>query len=341
MRACQAGPVLLVERVLDGDQRVGVEQLAVVGGHLGGRPLLALEGVAAVGVELGGGHVERERDVAAGSEAGLADRLEDEVERRAVAGQLGGEAALVAEPGVQALGLQHRLQRVVGLGTPPHRLGERARADRRDHELLDVDVGVGVRAAVEDVHHRYRQQVRVGAAHVAVQRLPGEVGGGPCDGEAHAEDRVGAELGLVGGAVEVDQDLVDQPLLVGRKADDLLVDQLVDGLDRLGHALTAVALAPVAQLDGLEPAGGGAARDGGAGLGPVGEQHFDLNGRVASGVQDLPGKDGVDRRHGQLPVQTCSVVFGSRAYPRAHRRAHRARRTQIGRPPRNRARQAT
>ena len=40
-----------------------------------------------------------------------------------------------------------------------------------DHELLEVDLVVGVRAAVEHVHHRHRQHVRRLAAEVAPQRL--------------------------------------------------------------------------------------------------------------------------------------------------------------------------
>ena len=51
-----------------------------------------------------------------------------------------------------------------------------------------------MRAAVEDVHHRHRQHVRVRAADVAEQRQVGGVGGGVGDGERDAEDRVGAEL---------------------------------------------------------------------------------------------------------------------------------------------------
>ena len=38
------------------------------------------------------------------------------------------------------------------------------RADRHDHELLEVDAAVGVRAAVQDVHHRHRQAQRAVAA---------------------------------------------------------------------------------------------------------------------------------------------------------------------------------
>ena len=110
---------------------------------------------------------------------------------------------------------QQLLERVVGLGAPAQRLGEARRAERHDHELLQVDVVVGVRAAVEHVHHRRRQDVGVGAADVAEQRQASLVGRGVGDGERHAEDGVGAEAGLVVGAVEVDERLVDAALVGG------------------------------------------------------------------------------------------------------------------------------
>ena len=50
---------------------------------------------------------------------------------------------------------------------------KRRRAHRHDHELLEVDLVVGVRAAVQHVHHRHRQHVRRLAAEVAPQRQAG------------------------------------------------------------------------------------------------------------------------------------------------------------------------
>ena len=77
-----------------------------------------------------------------------------------------------------------------------------------------------MRAAVEDVHHRHRQQVGVGAADVAVERQPRRLGRGLGDGERGAQDRVGAEVGLVGRAVELVHGLVDLALVVGTHALD-------------------------------------------------------------------------------------------------------------------------
>ena len=86
--------------------------------------------------------------------------------------QVRREAALVADGGREPALVQHLLQRVEDLRAVAQRLAKRRRADRQDHEFLDVDAVVGVRAAVDDVHHRHRQRRRLaGAAEIAVQRL--------------------------------------------------------------------------------------------------------------------------------------------------------------------------
>ena len=194
-----AVPVVLGQRVLDGHDRVVADQRGVERRHLGGGVVLALEAVHAVVVEFGRRDVERERDVLAGGEAGLPDRLDDDVQRRAAGVQRRGEAALVAQAGRVALLLQHGLQRVVDLRAPAQRLLEGVRADRGDHELLAVHPGVGVRAAVDDVHHRHRQDVRVRPADVAEQLQVGGLGGGLRHGQRDAEDRVRTEPALVPG----------------------------------------------------------------------------------------------------------------------------------------------
>ena len=50
------------------------------------------------------------------------------------------------------------------------RFAEAFSADGNDHELLKVDVVVGVGAAIDDVHHRHRQSVRALAAEITIER---------------------------------------------------------------------------------------------------------------------------------------------------------------------------
>ena len=121
----------------------------------------------------------------------------------------------VAKPRV----VQLLLERVEDLGAGAQGLAEGRRPDGHDHELLEVGRVRGVLAAVEDVELRHRQRARAHAAEVAVERHAVFGGHRVRAGERDAEDGVGAQLALVGRAVEVDQQLVD-----GRLVGGVLVD---------------------------------------------------------------------------------------------------------------------
>ena len=212
--------------------------------------------------------------------------------------QVGSEAALVADRRGQAAVVEQALQRVVRLHAPPQRLGVARRTDRHDHELLQVDRVVGVDAAVDHVHHRHGEDVGVGTTDVAVQRHTELVGGRLGDRQADAEDRVGAETRLVVGAVELAQQRVDDALRHRVEAVEGVGDLAVDEADGALDALAAVAVAAVAQLDGLVLTCRGAARHGGA-PGRAGvEDDLDLDGRVAARIEDLAADDFDDLTHG-------------------------------------------
>ena len=232
-----------------------------------------------------------------GAIPGRLDRRHQQLERSLVVVQGRREAALVADPGRQPARAQRALELLVGLRAHPHRLRERARTERRDHELLEVDRVVGVRAAVEHVHHRHRQQVRLLAAQVAPQRLA-ELGRARAgDRERHAEDRVRTEPGLGVGPVELDEGAVEPLLVAGLPAADRVGDLAVDVLHGAQDALAAERLAAVAQLDGLVLAGRRAGRDRRAAERARLEAHVDLDGGVAAAVEDLAGVDVRDRAH--------------------------------------------
>ena len=108
--------------------------------------------------------------------------------------------------------------------------------------------------------------------------------------------------GLVGGAVEVEQPLVDEPLLGRLEADQLRADHVEHRVDGLADPLAAVALAAVAQLDRLEGAGRGTRGDRGAADGAVVEGDLDLDGGVAARVEDLARADSLDGRHDGAPA---------------------------------------
>ena len=191
------------------------------------------------------------------------------------------------------------------LGAHAQGVTEGLGAHGHDHEFLDVEVVRGVRAAVDDVHHRGGQDLGVDAAQVAVKRLPHEDGGraGACHGGA--QHGVGAQVGLVVGVVEVDQGVVDLHLAENVLPDEGLGDLLVHMGDGLGHALAAEAfLVAVAHLQGLAAAGGGAGRHCRAFDYARFKADFDFDGGIAAGIKDLTAVYGNDGAHA-----SCSFVL--------------------------------
>ena len=179
------------------------------------------------------------------------------------------------------------------ISTPTRRpFAEAGRADRHDHELLEVDVRVGVRAAVEDVHHRHRQQVAAWCCRRACR----------CARRAGLPTRAASALSA---AIETPSSaLAPSRLLVGvpSSANHRLVelalrelasaqrrgDLAVDMGDRLRDALAEVArLVAVAQLQRFALAGGRARRHGRAAARAAVEDDIDFHRRIAARVEDL------------------------------------------------------
>ena len=169
---------------------------------------------------------------------------------------------------------------------------KRIEAQGHDHELLHVNVVVGVRAAVDDVHHGGRQQAGADAAEIAEQRLAGVGRRGMGRGQRNAEDGVGPQLALVLGAVQVDHPPVQRGLIQGVHAGQFVGQDVVDVVDRLQHALAQVKrLVAVAKFQGLVNARARAAGNRRAAEGTVGQLHVNLDGGISTAIENLSGMD--------------------------------------------------
>ena len=287
-------PVVLGGPVLDRHERELVREPRIELGHRGAVRLASLEAIRAVSKELARRGIERDRDPVAMSRT--LGCLEHRLDRLLGRVEVGRESSLVPHSRREAAVVQHALQRVERLRADPQCFGERARAGRHDHELLEVDRVLRVRTAVDDVHHRHRKRARALAAQRAEERHASLRRDGLRDGERDAEDRVRAETSLVRRAVELDQPPVDGLLVGPIERAHRVGDLAVDVRDRARHRLPAIRVLAVAELDRLVHAGRGARRHGGPPERSRLEPHVHLERRVASRVEDLPGVDFADRR---------------------------------------------
>jgi len=127
--------------------------------HLFGRPLALIglfENVFAILEELARCRVQTDADFGSRLVAGLADRFQNRFDGFFVGLQHGSESALVADSRRVPLFAQHLFQSVKHLHTHAERFRKTIGAKGRDHELLKVHRIVGMRAAIDDIHHGNR-----------------------------------------------------------------------------------------------------------------------------------------------------------------------------------------
>ena len=257
MSATPVVPAVLVEPVLDRDQREAVGEVSVELDHRVRveRPPLAGKVVLALAEHLARGRIERDPDPLTVSRAlrGVENRLDRILRRREVR----REAALVADSGGEPPLVEHRPQRVEHLRADAQRLREALGPRGDDHELLQVEPVLRVRAAVDHVHQRHGQRASRLATEGAVQRLAGVGSRGLRDSEGAAEDCVRTEPALVRRSVELDQDPVELALVGGIETDGGARDLAVHVGDRAEHALAEVhGRVAVSKLHCLVLAGG-------------------------------------------------------------------------------------
>ena len=231
--------------------------------------------------------------------AGLADGLEDGLERFLVAAQVGRETALVADRGAEAAALEHALERVEDFGAGAQRFGERVEADRQHHELLHVDIVVGMRAAVDDVHHRHRQ--RRPRDHRRDAATAASCGSSPraC---ALAIDTPSNALAPRRPLLSVPSRSISRrsrpAWSAASKPASALAIVVLTFSTALRTPLPQVAgLVAVAQLDRFLAAGRGARRHHRAAEAAIAQRDFGFERGIAAGVEDFAGVDLGDRGH--------------------------------------------
>ena len=295
-----AVPVVFGAAVFDGDDRILLLQTGVVGHELGGGQLALvalLEDVFFLLLveELGGSDVEGEGDVFAELVTGFFDSLGDDFQRVVGALERRGEATFVTDGGVQAHVVQDLLQRVEDFRAVAERFREGRGADGHDHEFLEIDRSIGVRATIDDVHHRHGKHFGVRATDVFIKRLAHLRGGGFGDGEGGTEDGVRTQFGLRGRAVDLQHGLVETDLIAGVTTDERVGDRAVHGGDGFLHALAEeTLLVAIAQFEGFVLARGGAGGDRRAAECAAFEEDVHFDSGIAAGINDFAPDDGGD-----------------------------------------------
>ena len=175
--------------------------------------------VFTVFVELAGCAVKRQQHVFTGLVTGGANGFNNQLQRFFVAVQVGCETAFIANSSREAFAVAQFFQCVENFGATAQGFAEAFGAHRHNHKFLNVQAVVGVFAAVDHVHHRYRHRHRACTAQIAVEWQAGIFGSSAGNGHRNSQHRVGTQMAFVIGAVEIQHHFINIALFGSINAD--------------------------------------------------------------------------------------------------------------------------
>ena len=194
--------------------------------------------------------------------------------------------------------MQNLFQRMVNLGAPTQAFGEALGPHGHNHEFLEVDIVVGMHAAVEDIHHRSGQQMRIRATHIAIQRQFAGLGRSARTSKRRTQHGIRTKISLIGSAIKIDHLGVDGTLVARIHPDKSFGNFLVHMSNGLLHAFAEIAARiAVAQLDSLECAGRSSRRNDRTRKRAIVESDFDFDRRITARVEDFPTVNVEDDAH--------------------------------------------
>ena len=152
-------PIILGQAVFEGDDGVIAHPFGPEADHF----FRALHGfvgffenVFSILIKLAGCGIERDGNLFTGLVSSLLDGFKYYFNGFNVRFHRRRETAFLANRSVVTALLQDALECVKYFDTPAQGFRKRFGANRHDHEFLEIDIVVGMSAAIEDVHHRRR-----------------------------------------------------------------------------------------------------------------------------------------------------------------------------------------
>ncbi|SPW60093.1 Uncharacterised protein [Escherichia coli] len=202
----------------------------------------ASQNVFTIFVEFRSCAVHRQSDVFAQFITSSFNSFSDNSQSFSVGTQVRRIATFVTNSSVHAFRFQNFCQVMENFRTHADGFFHSFRANRLNHEFLDINVVVSVLTTVDDVHHRNRHRVfarsTVQFSDVLVQRHTFSSCSSFGVSQRYSQDCVRAEFGFVFGAVQVDHDLVNASLIFSIFANQRLSDRAVYRSNSFGYAFT-------------------------------------------------------------------------------------------------------
>ena len=166
--------------------------------------------------------------------------------------QIRSKTAFITDIGVMTGRFEVFLQGVENFRTHADSFTNRRRADRHNHKFLEVNRVVSVLTAVNNVHHRHRQNVSHCTAEITIKREFAFFSLSLSHSHRNGENGISTEVTFVFSAVEFNHGFINIDLVIGIQTGQSVINFIINIFHGFQNALTAeTSFVAVAQFDCL------------------------------------------------------------------------------------------
>ena len=146
--------------------------------------------VHAVFIKLAGRAIQAQHNLLACGETGFVDSVQNHLDGRFMTRHIRGKAAFVAHGGAHTFVTHDFLQGMKHFSAVAQGFAKIGSAHGNDHQLLQVEVVIGVCASIDHIHHGNRHLHAPHATEIAVQRKPRLFGSSPCHSHGDSQNGI-------------------------------------------------------------------------------------------------------------------------------------------------------
>ena len=219
---------------------------------------------------------------------GYFNRLQNHFNGFYIGFKVGCKSTFIAYIGWMTCFFQYIFEVMKNFRTPAKRFWKGLSPNRHDHKLLKIDGIVGMTSSIQNVHHGHRKRECIYTTYITVKRHARFLGCGFGNCQRNTKNGIGAQLGLVFCTIKFNHVIVDAFLIGNIPTFKCIRQNCIHMFNRLKNGLAHVKrLIAISEFHRLVCAGWSTGRHSSAAHESVFSIHINLDGRVATGVENL------------------------------------------------------
>ena len=255
---------------------------------VGIRFAFALHFIFSVFVEFGRSCIHSENNIFTRFVSGTFNSINNESQSFFGRFQIRSKTAFITNVSVVTGSFKVLLQGVENFSTHTNSFTDRRSANRHNHEFLNVDWVISMLTAVQNIHHRNRQNMSHRTAKVTIKRKFAFFSLSFRNSHRNGENSISTEFAFVFSAIEFNHSFINVDLVIGIKTSQSVINSVINIFNGFQNTFSAkTGFVAITKFNSFVNTGRSAGRNSGTSESTALKNNISLNGRITTRINNF------------------------------------------------------